>query len=269
MEAASTAHFEAADDAAVTERLDGTTLWLCINRPEALNSISDDVITLLRAGLDRAEGDSGIRVVVVTGNGRGFCAGADLKDIGGSSESSNEFRRLFGDVLNRIEAFEKPVIAAVNGIAMAGGFELVLCCDMVIAAESAQLGDGHSNYGLLPGGGGSVRLPRRIGRNRALEMFFTGDLFDAADLESWGLINHVVPDGQLQLEASRLAARLADRSSLGIARMKRLVRETAEQPTATGLSLELLYSALHEKSHDMAEGVSAFVEKRRPHFNGS
>ncbi len=269
MEAGSSTSFGADDDAAVTVKVDDSTLWLSINRPEALNAISNEVITLLQEGLDRAENDSHIRAVILTGVGRGFCAGADLKAVNGSSASSNEFRRLFGEVLNRIEAFDKPVIAAVNGIAMAGGFELVLCCDLVIATESARLGDGHANYGLLPGGGGSVRLPRRIGRNRALEMLYTGDMFDASQLASWGLINHVVPDAQLHKEVARLAARLADRSSLGIARMKRLVRDTAEQTIATGLSLELLYSALHEKSHDMNEGVRAFVEKRQPNFNGS
>jgi enoyl-CoA hydratase len=260
---------EAGVDTAVDVHADGPALWLRINRPEALNSISLEVIEQLQAGLDRAAADTTIKAVVLTATGRAFCAGADLKAADEAGGSGNEFRWLLGVLLNRIEAFPKPVIAAVNGLALAGGLELILACDIVIAAQSARIGDGHAKYGLLPGGGASVRLPRLIGRNRALQMFFTGDLYDAAVLERWGLVNAVVRDDALIEEVTKLTDRFADKSPLGLARMKRLVQETAQQPATTGLSLELLYSALHETSHDMAEGMSAFVEKRQPEFNGS
>lgn len=247
---------------------EGPALWLRLNRPDVLNSLNLEMIEGLHIGLDHAEQDAAVRCAIISGIGRAFCAGADLKYVNDSSEGSNSFRRLLGVLLDRIEKFPKPVIAAVNGVALAGGLELILCCDMVLAAESARIGDGHANYGLLPGGGASVRLPRVVGRNRARYMFFTGDLFSASDLQEWGLVNQVVPDGSLTREANRLASRLGEKSTLGLERMKHLAREAAEQPTSAGLSLELLYSALHEKSHDMNEGIRAFVEKRRPTFDG-
>jgi enoyl-CoA hydratase/carnithine racemase len=258
---------EQAVETTVASSVEGSALWLRINRPDALNSLSLAVIDELHAGLDRAEADPAVRSVVLTGTGRAFCAGADLKDVN-DSDSGVEFRRLLGVLLDRIDAFAKPVIAAVNGIALAGGLELILCCDVVVAAASARMGDGHSNYGLLPGGGGSVRLPRVVGKNRAMYMLYTGDLFPAADLQAWGLVNVIAADEGLHEAVTQLTDRLSAKSPLGLARMKQLVHETAEQPTPTALSLELLYSALHEKSHDMAEGVAAFVEKRKPEFNG-
>ncbi|MEP9362145.1 AMP-binding protein [Nocardioides sp. CN2-186] len=251
----------------VTTLLDGSTLWLCLNRPDALGAISYQVIAELQAGLDLAESHADVRAVVLTSTGPAFSAGADLKAVN-ETESSNDFRSTFGKLLDRMVASEKPVIAAVNGLAMAGGLELILACDVVFAAESARIGDGHSKYGLLPGGGGAVRLPRLVGRNRALEMLYSGELYPAELLCQWGLVNRVLPDAELLVETGRFAAGLGSRSPLGLARMKRLVNETSDQPISTALSLELLYSMLHEKSHDMNEGVAAFVEKRDPRFTG-
>jgi len=252
----------------VTTTLQGSALWLRLERPAVLGAINCDVVADLQAGFDRAEADPDVRVVVLTGTGRAFCAGADLKAVN-EGGSSNDFRATLGRLLDRMETFDKPIVAAVNGLAMAGGLELILACDLVIAAESARIGDGHSKFGLLPGGGASVRLPRVVGRNRTLEMFFTAELYPAGEMRDWGLVNEVVPDDQLDETTSRLAAQLASRSPLGLTRMKKLVNETADQPTATALSLELLYSMLHEKSHDMSEGVAAFVEKREPRFTGN
>lgn len=251
----------------VATEVQDSTLWLRLERPDALGAISYDVVAELQAGIDLAAARDDIRAVVLTSTGRAFSAGADLKAVkeGGSS---NDFRAVLGRLLDRIEAFDKPVIAAVNGLALAGGLELILACDVVIAAESARIGDGHSTYGLLPGGGASVRLPRLVGRSRALEMFYSGDLYPADQLRDWGLVNRVVPDGDLVEEARRFASSLARKSPLGLARMKQLVNQTADQPSSTGLSLELLYSMLHEKSDDMNEGVTAFVEKRDPRFTG-
>jgi enoyl-CoA hydratase/carnithine racemase len=144
----------------------------------------------------------------------------------------------------------------------------VLCCDLVIAAQSARLGDAHANYGLLPGGGASVRLPRKIGPTRAKYLLFTGDFVPASELVASGLVNLVVPDGELETAVMDLAAKLASRSPLGLRRMKQLVNDALEQPIATGLRLELLASALHQHSHDMNEGLAAFQEKRPPAFDG-
>lgn len=257
-------------DAVVAEQR-GAALWLRLNRPDALNALNPGITAGLHAGLDRAESDRGIRVVVLTGTGRAFCAGADLKFVREAGQSSGQqslFLDQVGDLLNRIEAFPAPVIAAVNGLALAGGLETLLCCDIVIAAESAKLGDAHANYGLLPGGGASVRLPRKIGANYAKQLIFTGDFYPASDPIWTGLVNTVVPDDRLNDAVTELADTLAARSPLATARMKQLVNDGLEQPVPTGLRLELLASALHQHSHDMNEGLAAFTEKRTPNFTG-
>lgn len=259
-------------EAAVVVERRGTAAWLRINRPDALNSLNPDVVAGLQDALDSAEADAEVRSVVLTGTGRAFCAGADLKFVRRTGEASgdaqNRFLEEVGALLNRIEAFPKPVVAAVNGLALAGGLETVLCCDIVIAAAGARLGDAHANYGLLPGGGASIRLPRKIGANRAKYLIFTGDFLPATDPVWTGLVNAVVPDGELDGAVTELVDKLAARSPLGLSRMKQLVNDGLEQPATTGLRLELLASALHAHSDDMNEGLRAFEEKRSPQFSG-
>lgn len=262
-------------DAVVVEQR-GAAVWLRINRPDALNSLNPDVIAGLEQGLDRAESDAAIRCVVLTGTGRAFCAGADLKFVrqagdgaaDGAGDAQNRFLERVGVLLSRIESFPKPVIAAVNGLALAGGLETVLCCDIVVAVSGARLGDAHANYGLLPGGGASIRLPRKIGVNRAKQLIFTGDFLPATDPTWTGLINAVVPDGELEQAVDALTDKLAARSPLAMSRAKYLVNDGLEQPVDTGLRLELLASALHRHSEDMTEGLRAFQEKRSPQFTG-
>ena len=172
------------------------------------------------------------------------------------------------DVFNRIETFPKPVIAAVNGLALAGGLELILCCDLVIAAESAKIGDAHANYGLTPGGGGSVRLPRKIGPTRAKYLMYTGNFLEGTALERMGLVNKVVPDVALEKTVAILAARLCEKSPLGLKLMKQLSDDGLEQPTETALRNELMAIAAHSQSQDWTEGLAAFSEKRKPNFTG-
>lgn len=255
--------------AVVTERR-GAALWLRINRPEAMNSLNDEVMQGLRTGLDRAAADDAIRCVVLTGTGRAFCAGADLNLVRDSSdgEAFGHFLSQLGDLLNRLESFSKPVVAAVNGLAVAGGLETVLCCDLVIAAASARLGDAHANYGLLPGGGSTVRLARKVGPTRAKYLLFTGAFLSASELEHFGLVNAVVPDAQLESAVSELVETLAVKSPLGLARMKQLVDDSLEQPVRIGLRMEQTAAVLHQHSADMQEGLLAFQEKRQPVFTG-
>ena len=171
-------------------------------------------------------------------------------------------------MLLRIEGFPTPVIAAVNGLALAGGLELLLACDLVVAAESAKLGDAHANYGLTPGGGSSVRQHRKIGQIRAKQLIFTGDFLPARQLMEWGLINHVVPDDALGTAVDELVGTLAQRSPIGLRRMKRMIDDGLEQSLPAALRYELSLNAQHAASHDRMEGLAAFAEKRKPAFEG-
>jgi len=257
--------------AILTDTRDGA-LWLTLNRPAALNAITPQVVEGLERALASAEQDDAVRAVVLTGTGRAFCAGADLKYVRettrGDDAAVAAFLQSVLSVMNRIERFPKPVIAAINGLALAGGLELVLCCDLVIAARSARLGDAHANFGLLPGGGGSVRLPRKIGPTRAKYLLYTGEFVPAAQLVEAGLVNEVVDDADLLAATGRLVARLRPKSPLVLRRMKALVDDGLEQPIDTALRLELLASEVHSHSHDMKEGLAAFEEKRPPRFIG-
>lgn len=259
-----------ADESILTE-VRGGAIWLTLNRPAAMNSLTPDIVTGIDRALDRADNDD-IRAVVLTGNGRAFCAGADLKFVrsqtGGDDGAIARFLDSVLVTMNRLEACPRPVIAALNGLTLAGGLELVLCCDLVIAARSAKIGDAHANYGLLPGGGSSVRLPRKIGPTRAKYLLYTGSFVPAEDLLAAGLVNEVVDDADLVPAVERLVAKLADKSPLVLRRMKALVDQGLEQPQASALKLELLASEVHAHSHDMKEGLAAFEEKRKPRFIG-
>lgn len=251
-----------------------TSVWVTLNRPDKMNSISSgmlaDLENLMAALADRRE----LRALVFTGAGRAFCAGVDLKAAqervsGDDGPAANAaFLERLRDVLVKVERFPRPVIAAVNGLALAGGLELVLCCDLVVAAESARLGDAHANYGLVPGGGSSVRLPRKVGPNRAKQLIFSGDFLSASTLAEWGLVNRVVADAELLNATGEMVERLAGRSPVGLERMKRMVDDGLEQPLDAALSYELALNALHARSADRAEGLAAFNEKRTPRFSG-
>ena len=250
----------------------GGAVWATLNRPEALNAITPEIVAGLNAALDRAEDDPDIVAVVIAGNGRAFCAGADLKYVrehcSGDEAAMSKFLNSVLALMRRIESFPRPVIAAVQGLALAGGLEIVLCCDLVLAARSAKLGDAHGNFGLLPGGGGSVRLPRKIGPTRAKYLLYTGEFLPAEELAAWGLVNQVVDDRDLGNSVELLVAKLADKSSLVLRRMKALVDDGLEQPLDVALRQELIVSAVHAHSHDMREGLAAFEEKRKPRFLG-
>ncbi len=247
---------------------------ITLNRPEALNSISPAMIDDLNAALDGLEDRRQLCALSITGQGRAFCAGADLKaakarmDGADAGEVNSNFLDGLRRLLLRIEGFPVPVVAAVNGLALAGGLEMVLACDLVVAAASAKLGDAHANYGLVPGGGSSVRLPRKIGPTRAKQLIFSGDFLPAETLMQWGLVNKVVPDGGLGAAVDELVGTLAQRSPIGLRRMKRMIDDGLEQSLPAALRYELSLNALHVDSHDRMEGLAAFAEKRKPAFEG-
>ncbi|MFA5970546.1 MAG: enoyl-CoA hydratase/isomerase family protein [Sphingomonas sp.] len=247
--------------------------WIRLNRPSALNTLSPELVAQFEVALDDALTSGDVNAVVLVGTGRAFCAGADLKFLGNLPESERAaataaFLQRVLELMQRIERFPKPVIGAVNGLATGGGMELLLCCDLVIADARARLGDGHANFGLLPGGGASARLPRKIGPTRAKYLFFTGELVPAAELHAAGLVNEVAPEGELQAAVERLVAKLANKSPLGLRRMKELVDDGLEQPRDVALRAELVAGGLHAHSFDMQEGLAAFNAKRTPRFRG-
>lgn len=260
------------NEAQIKSEIRHGAMWITMNRPHAMNSITPEILDGIGNALDAAQARHDVRAVVLTGTGRAFCAGADLKYVqaqtDGGSIGANQFLNTVLATMNRLESFPMPVIAAVNGMALAGGLELVLCCDLVIAARSAKLGDAHANYGLLPGGGGSVRLPRKIGPTRAKYLLYTGEFVTAEDMLTAGLVNAIVDDDELVLAVEALVAKLASKSPLGLRRMKALVDDGLGQPMESALRLELLASEAHAHSEDMREGLAAFNEKRRPVFIG-
>lgn len=245
--------------------------WIRLNRPKAMNTLSPSLVDAFNAALDQILADGETKAAVITGTGRAFCAGADLRLLGELPEDERprrtaEFLERVLQLMLRLERFQKPVIGAVNGVSTGGGTELLLCCDLAIAAQGARIGDGHANFGLLPGGGASVRLPRKIGVTRAKYLLFTGELLSAQECLAYGLLNEVAPDDQLEAAVDRLVGKLSSKSPLACRRTKMLVDDGLEQPKDTALRLELLAGGLHAHSYDMQEGVAAFNAKRTPRF---
>jgi enoyl-CoA hydratase/carnithine racemase len=252
----------------------GAAGWLTLNRPNEMNSLTPDLLRAIASRLAEAAMDSNVTALVFTGAGRAFCAGADLKFLEALPSAERDhataaFLAQATATFTAVANFQKPVIAAVNGIATAGGLELVLACDIVIAARAAKIGDGHANFGLLPGAGSSVRLPRRIGGARAKYLLFTGELFPAEALVQAGLVNEVVDGPELDARVNAVVSVLATKSPLGLARMKQMANYSLDNmPEAAGLALEQALGALHTTSYDRNEGIAAFKERRGPEFKG-
>jgi enoyl-CoA hydratase/carnithine racemase len=227
--------------------------WIRLNRPEAQNMITPALFDGLSDALNRAHSDNDVRVVVLTGVGSAFCAGADVAAVAPPDSQGRPPK--MGDRLARsnlifghLESIPKPVIAALNGITRAGGLELMLCCDLVVAARSAMIGEGHAVHGQLPGGGGSIRLPRKIGVTQAKYLLFTGALVPAQTFFEWGGVNEVVDDDKLIDTVTELATLLAKNSSESIRRMKHLVNDGVDQPLESALRMEILAVEAHRAS---------------------
>lgn len=253
----------------VTLTVDSGIARVTLDRPDRLNAISPAVLEDLWAVCEAVEGDPDIRVVTLAGAGRAFCAGADLeavKDLIADAERWRGFIERWHRVFDRIESLRVPVVAGVHGMALAGGLELVLVADLVIAEAGARLGDQHANFGLVAGGGGSQRLPRVVGLRRAKDLMLTGRWLSAEEALGWGLVNRVVPPGTLAAALDEMAQDLGGKSAAAGTVVKTLAGRALDMDLASGLALERALVAQHMRSADAAEGLRAFAEKRRPRF---
>jgi len=250
------------------ERADAVA-HVILDRPGQLNAISPELLRDLDHACATIEGDPGVRALALTGAGRAFCAGADLKvvqELAPDPERWRAFMDLWHRVFDRIERLPVPVVAGVHGLALAGGLELTMVCDLVVVDAEARLGDQHTNFALVAGGGGSQRLPRLIGARRAKELMLLGGWLAAPEALAWGLVNRVVPAGTVTSAVEEMAAALARGSGSANRTVKALVARALDTELAEGLELERRLVAEHMRSPDAAEGLRAFAEKRKPVF---
>ncbi len=246
---------------------------LTLNRPDQLNAFNEAQHRALRGGLERARDDENCRVVVLTGAGRGFCAGQDLserdpKAEGGPSNLDDTLDRLYNPLVRLIRDLPKPVIAAVNGVAAGAGANIALACDMVIAARSARFIQAFCKLGLVPDSGGTWTLPRLVGQARAKGLMLTGEAISAEDAERFGMIWKAVDADDFENEVNGLAEHFAAAPTFGLGLLKQAVNESMANSLDAQLDLERDLQARAGKSRDFAEGVSAFLEKRAPKFTG-
>jgi enoyl-CoA hydratase len=252
----------------IVER-DGPVLLIIVNRPKALNALSAQVLDELSRVLDEAAANREVRALVVTGAGdRAFVAGADISELSAlTPESARAFALRGQGVFSKLETLGKPSIAAINGFALGGGCELAMACTLRLASSSAVLGQPEIDLGLLPGFGGTQRLPRLVGRGRALDLLLSGRRVDAAEAERIGLVNRVVSPEALLGEARELARSLADKAATAIRYILDAVHHGSDLSFAAASEIEASLFGVVASTPDMAEGTRAFLEKRKPRFN--
>jgi enoyl-CoA hydratase len=249
---------------------DDAVATITVNRPDRLNALNAATIDELRRVLLDLRHDDGVRAVVITGAGdKAFIAGADISELAGQAPVTAKITALRGQhVFDLLENLGKPVVAAINGFALGGGCELALACTLRVAADTARLGQPEVNLGLIPGFGGTQRLPRLVGRGRALELLLRGHHVDAAEAYRIGLIDRVVPRADVLATAQALARELAAKAPLAVRSILEAVHRGLQMPLAEGLAHEATLFGLITASDDMQEGTRAFLDKRSPVFTG-
>jgi len=246
---------------------DGGIVLITLNRPERLNAIDYRMAMDLDRAMDALEEDQEARVVILTGAGRGFCAGADIKAMADPNAKRLPIGKRY-NFFNKIEDVPKPVIAAINGPCNGGGLEIALCCDFRIASTDASFGLGEIKLGVMPAGGGTARLPRLIGIGRAKEFLYFGDRVDGRQAEAIGLVNKAVSPGDLMPEARGWATALSERAPLSLKAIKYCVNLGMQMDLLGAIDYESKQAAILSQTEDAREGIMAFVEKRNAVFKG-
>lgn len=242
---------------------------ITVNRPDKLNALNDATIRELDLAIEEAQRRDDVGGVILTGAGRAFVAGADIGELSSQSPMEAKRRSAYGQaVFDKFEQSPKPVIAAINGFALGGGCELAMACHFRLAAEGAKFGQPEVKLGITPGYGGTQRLPRLVGRGRALQLLLTGEMIDAAEALRIGLVNQVLPGADLAGAARTMLRAILGNAPLAVALCIEAVHRGAESSQSDGLNLEANHFAILSGTADMAEGMSAFLAKRPPTFTG-
>jgi enoyl-CoA hydratase len=238
-----------------------------LNRPHVLNALNRNMVTEILTAMERYDRDDDVRVIVLTGKGRAFAAGADIDEMADDDSITLELLNQFAE-WDRLSLIKKPTIAAVHGFALGGGFELALCCDLLFASETAEFGFPEVNIGVMPGAGGTQRLTKLIGKTKALEWLWTGERMSAKTAYELGIVNRVTAPELLMEETLRLAKKLAKQPPLSLRFIKEAVHKAVDYPLYEGMQFERKNFYLIFSSEDQKEGMKAFIEKRKPHFKG-
>jgi len=249
----------------------GAVAELILNRPEKMNAIDGDCLRLFREHMAAVEADEQVRVLIVRANGKTFCAGADLEYVDGRLTGAASYADFLAEWHSTYDLFAssgKPTIAAVQGLALAGGFELTQVCDFVVLEDDARIGDQHANFGLFPGGGGTQRLPRLVGERRAKWLMLSGAWISPAEALQFGLVNALVASGQALSKAREMAELLAAKSPLASRNIKEAVRLGMQVDLNTALAIERRIAVEHMQSADVQIGLEAFRNKGKPVFTG-
>jgi len=251
----------------ILEREEGFAI-LTLNRPQALNALNNQMMDEMSAVIPMLDADPGVRAIILTGSEKAFAAGADIKEMAGKSFAKAVAEDFITRNWEAVARCRTPVIAAVAGYALGGGCELAMMCDIILAADTARFGQPEITLGIPPGAGGTQRLPRAIGKARAMEMVLTGRMMDAAEAERAGLVSRVVPAASLMAEARAVAAKIAGLSPITTQLAKELVNAAYETPLAQGIRQERRTFHAAFATEDQKEGMAAFIEKRKPVFQG-